>query len=75
MCAVLEHSLALVRDRLSVVDLGSLALALSKDAGLREVGEALTTALGDISRDVSSQQAALAAVRATRRVIGGGGGG
>ena len=34
-CAVLELSLALVRDKLSVIDLGSLALALSQDSGVR----------------------------------------
>jgi hypothetical protein len=70
-CAVLEHSLALVRDRVSVVDLGTLALALSADDGVREVGEALIAALGDIARGVASQQAALTAVRAARGVVGG----
>ena len=39
---------------------------------VREVGQALSTAVGDVGRGVASRQAALAAVRVARRVMAGG---
>jgi len=38
---------------------------------VRQVGQALSTAVGDVGRGVASRQAALAAVREARRVMGG----